>query len=99
MSWQNAAAQAKRITASGVISTANKASILWGITLTAAAADATVDLRNGGSGGTILWSIHVKLEEGSNSIPFTKPIMFSTDIFATLMGSGAIVSVAFEEME
>jgi hypothetical protein len=94
----NRAATAKRLTGDGVVSVAGTPALLWGATLTAAAADATLDLKNGTTSGAALWSLHVKAEEGSQSITFTKPVAFDQDIFADLTGAGAIASVAFEDM-
>jgi len=94
----NRAIIAKRLTASGIVTTAGKAGLLHGATITAAAADATLDLANGGAGGTKLWSLHAKLEEGGNSITFPKPVSFSTDIYAVITGAGAVASVAYEEI-
>jgi len=95
----DSAALAKRITSDSVITPVGVAGVLWGVTLTAAAADATLDIKNGTTGGTILWSLHVKAAEGANSIAFAKPIVFDEDIFADLTGAGAIASFAYEELE
>ena len=99
MGGVNRAVIAKRLAASAIVTTAGKTGLLHGATLTAAAADATLDLANGGASGTKLWSLHVKAEEGCNSITFPKPISFSTDIYAVIAGTGAIASIAYEEIE
>jgi|TARA_R100000656_G_scaffold40686_2_gene33909 hypothetical protein len=96
---RNEAITSKRLDATAVVTTADAAGLLHGATITAAAADATLDLRDGGAAGTIKWSLHAKLEEGGNSISFATPIIFATDIYATITGTGAIASVAYEEIE
>ena len=48
--------KSKKLTSSGVVTTAGKAGILWGYNLVGGTADSKALFENGGSGGTDTWA-------------------------------------------
>jgi hypothetical protein len=71
------------LTASGVVTAANCAGLLYGAVINNAGTAGTVTFRDGGSGGTILYTVDVAAKTNV-SVEFKKPIRFMTDIYATL---------------
>lgn len=71
------------LTASGVVTAANCAGLLYGAVINNAGAAGTVAFRDGGSGGTILYTVDVPTKTNV-TVEFKKPIRFMTDIYATL---------------
>ena len=61
--------------------------------LTAAAANATAILRDGGVGGTIIWSISAPIAT-SVPVPFPWGLSFQDGLHLTLAGAGATFNVA-----
>lgn len=93
----------KAITESAVVTTANKVGILYGITLLAGTSASAITISNGGSGGTAVWKLTLKGETAAGdtcaSVTFPRGIICSTDIYATLAGTGAVAYVAYKEIE
>lgn len=91
-----------KITASGTITTASKAGLLYGYVLKGGTTASSIVLNNGGSGGTVLWEDFIKAQTaaGDDGIKmfFDPPIVFSTDIYATLAGTGATACIAYKEI-
>ena len=96
--------KSKKITSSAVVTTAGKAGILWGYTLIGGTAGSTKALfKNGGSSGTDTWAITAVAGTAAGDVTkerdFTKGVVFTTDIYCTLSGTGAYVYVTYEEVE
>jgi hypothetical protein len=95
--------KSKKLTTTGVISTAGKPAILWGYNLVVGTTDSKVIFKNGGTGGTDTWNgTSVKgtaVGDVTKSEHFSKGVIFSTDLFGTLSGTGAYVYVIYEELE
>jgi len=91
------------ITESAVVTTANDAGLLYGVTLRSGTTASSILLRNGGSSGTVLWGLSLASTaaagDTTTSVTFPYPIIFSTDIYATLTGTGALAYVAYKEIE
>jgi hypothetical protein len=85
------------------VTTAGKAGILYGYALKCGTTISSVLFRDGGSSGTVRWG------DGNAAVTvagdvwkvqmFPIPIAFSTDIYVTLVGTGAVVYVAYVETE
>jgi len=92
----------KQMTASGVVTTAGKPGLLLGYSIKVGTTDTVVEFRNGGASGTIKW------EDGWNgqtaagdvyiSYAFPISIIFSTDIYAVISGTGAELNIAYVEI-
>ena len=95
-----------KITSSGTVSTANKAAILRGYTLIGGTTASKVIFNNGGSGGADTYA--GTTAAGTNVGDVTKSenlvggdglgIIFNTDIYCTLSGTGAYAYVYYEEI-
>ena len=89
---------------SGEISSSNVVTagptLVWAITLRSGTSASKVELRDGGSGGTLLWAISFAattiVGDVTVSKTFAKPLIFSTSCYATLAGTGALAYVAYE---
>ena len=94
---------AKKITSSAVVTTAGKSGILYAITLRCGTTDSTALLMNGGTSGTEVWGLALNGEtavgETTTSITFNPGIIFTTDIFCNMAGTGAIAHIQYEEIE
>lgn len=92
-----------KIASSGVVTTAGKAGILWGYTLIGGTTGSKALFENGGSGGTDTWAITTVAGTAVGDVTkerdFTEGVVFSTDIYCTLTGTGAYVYVTYEELE
>ena len=93
-----------KITSSGVVTTAGKAGILWGYTLIGGSAGSTKALfKNGGASGTDTWAITAVAGTAVGDVTvekdFSRGVVFSTDIYCTLTGTGAYIYVSYEELE
>jgi hypothetical protein len=81
------------ISATGNVGPANGGRIPH-ITLTPAAAVATLVLRSGGSGGTIIWAGQAAANGSSVDFPYEPdPIAYSGQLHATIGGTGAQAQV------
>lgn len=92
----------KVITSSGVVTTAGKTGLLWGVSLYTAAADSKIIIEDGGSGGTALLTVAgdgTNDATSSKSVMFAKPVVGVTDLYATISGAGATAEVFYEEIE
>ncbi len=91
----------KRITSSTTVTTANKSGVLFDITLIGGTTASSLKMRNGGSNGSILWEISLAAQTNVGdsivSKSFSVPLVFSTDIYATLAGTGAVAYIAYKE--
>ena len=92
----------KHITTAGIITTAGKPGLLYGYTLIAGTDATSIIFKNGGASGTVLWKDTIKGQTAAGdatvSYTFTEPVVFSTDIYATLAGTDAALSVAYYQL-
>jgi len=92
----------KYLTGAGVVTTAGKPGLLFGYTLLGGTDISSIIFKNGGASGTALWKDSVKAQTAAGdatvSYTFTEPIVFSTDIYATLAGTDAALSVAYYQL-
>lgn len=99
----NQGVTAKKITSSAIVTTANKTGLLYGMILIGGTTLSKLQLKNGGSGGGILAELNVKLQtavgDDMKFITFPDPVVFSTDIYATISGTGAVGYVYYREIE
>ena len=95
--------KSKLISSSGVVTTAGKSGLLWGYNLIGGTTGSKVIFENGGSGGTATWVATTlagtAVGDVTASEHFTKPVVFTTDIYATISGTGAYVYIIYEEIE
>ena len=87
----------------GLVTAAGKAGILRGYSLKCGTDISKVIFRDGGSGGTIKWS------DGNAAVTvagdvfkthsFKEDVPFSTDIYATVTGTGAILYTEYVQTE
>lgn len=68
-----------------------------GFTLTPAAADSTLILKDGGSSGTEKLDAIAKANTNTVVVLFPAPVRFDTDIYAAITGSGAKAKVIIPE--
>jgi hypothetical protein len=65
-------------------------------------AASSVIFKDGGASGTTLWKDSMVAQtaagDKTNKIMFKKPIVFSTDIHATLAGAAAQVEVYYDQL-
>lgn len=89
-------------TDTGIITTAGKPGLLYGYTLIGGTTATSAIFTNGTGTGTTLWKDTIKAQavagDDSVSYTFTEPIVFSTDIYVTLAGTNAAVSVAYYQL-
>jgi hypothetical protein len=81
----------RRLTATGNVPPHLDGGTCWGGYLTPGAATATVTLREGGSGGTVI-AVFSALTSG-DSVPIPGPFRFDGVLHATLSGAGAEVGL------
>jgi hypothetical protein len=90
------------MTESGVVTTAGKPGYLYGYTIKVGTTLTLVEFRNGGVAGTIKWEDGWmgQTVAGNIFIPYTfaKPLVFSTDIYAVISGTGAELNIAYVEI-
>lgn len=93
----------KKLTSSGVVTTEGKTGILWGYNLVGGTTASKALFENGGSGGTDTWAgttiANTAIGDTSKSEHFSEGVVFSTDIYCTLSGTGAYVYVTYEEIK
>ena len=93
----------KKLTSSGIVTTAGKPGILWGYNLIGGTTASKALFENGGSGGTDTWAgttiANTAIGDTSKSEHFAEGVVFSTDIYCTLSGTGAYVYVTYEELD
>ena len=93
----------KRITTSAVVTTAGKTGLLYGLDLIGGTTISKLQLKDGGSSGTIgaELSIIAKTVVGDDmkSRDFSNPVVFTTDIYATISGTNAVGYVYYREIE
>jgi hypothetical protein len=92
----------KQLTDSGIVTTANKPGVLLGYVIKVGSTDTVIQFVNGGASGTVKW------EDGWNgqtaagdvyiSHTFTTPLIFSTDMYVVISGTGAKVCVEYVEI-
>jgi hypothetical protein len=89
-------------TSSGTITTANVPGLLYAVILRSGTTASKIELRNGGSGGTILATISyvatTAVGDEIRGISFPEPVAFSTDIYATIAGTGAEAYVFYKQL-
>ena len=90
---------AKKITESGIITTANIGGFLKAAGLTVTTNASELELRDGGASGTVLVDLHLDAATAKNTVVTGDigPVRFNTDIYATVAGTGAEAWVVFNE--
>ncbi|MDE2015962.1 MAG: hypothetical protein KGJ89_05050 [Patescibacteria group bacterium] len=93
-----------KLTASGIVTTAGKAGILLGYNLVGGTTASSATFTDGGAGGTELWKGTIKSQtsigDADQSEHFTDGgVVFTTDIYCTLAGTGAYVYVHYSEIQ
>jgi len=96
----------KQISSSATVTTAGKTGLLYGVNLQVATAESSVIIENGGAGGTEIVKLAIDASVGSSqfinssrSIMFKEPVICTTDIYATIAGTGAVANVFYKEIE
>ncbi len=92
---------AKRLTSSGQVSAAGTAGLLYGYVIKTGTTATTVAFTNG-SGGTSLWQDGWAAQTAAGdvyvSFAFPQPVEFTADIYCTIAGTGAEVSICYGVM-
>lgn len=87
------------LAASASISGAGKPALCYGYILRGGTAQSSISLRNGGSGGTILWKDSIAAQgaagDAVQTVMFKTPVVFTTDLYATLAGTAAAATVLY----
>ncbi len=100
--WNMGISSSGEKTSSGVVTTANKAGLLYGYTFKVGTTASSIKFNNGGSSGTILvhdFNVAVTAAgDVTRTVSFPTPIVFSTDIYVTLAGTGATVIAYYKEI-
>ncbi|KKM71529.1 hypothetical protein LCGC14_1429660 [marine sediment metagenome] len=95
--------QTKKISTTGVISTANKSALVWAITLLAGTTLSSIIIKDGGTGGTEKWKISndgvTVAEDATVSVSFKQPIVCAIDAFGTIAGTNAVAYILYDEIE
>ena len=93
----------KKITSSGIVTTAGKAGILWGFKLIGGTTLSKAIFEDGGAGGTDKWQgmtiANTAIGDTRDTQDFTVGVVFPNDIYVTLSGTGAYVYVSYDEIE
>lgn len=93
----------KRITSSAVITTAGKTGLLYGLSLIGGTTISKLQLKDGGSGGTIGAELSLIAQtvvgDDMKDIMFPAPVVFTTDIYGTISGTNAVGYVYYREIE
>ena len=102
MTITNRGVTAKRLTSSGVVTTAGAAGLLYGAILKGGTTASSLLLEDGGSGGGGLCELSLVAQtavgDDMKLITFSDPVVFPTDIFATIAGTGAVAYIYFREI-
>lgn len=89
-------------TSSGVITTAGSPGLLYAAILRSGTAASRIDIRNGGSGGTILATLSYVATTGAGDqtviATFDEPVSFSTDIYLSISGTAAEGFVFYKQL-
>lgn len=93
----------KVLSGSGAVTTAGKPGLLFGYCLkVGTAALASVTFADGTGSGTARWYDGWKEQTAAGDVcirhTFDPPIVFSTDIYATLTGTNTALSVTYKEL-
>lgn len=92
----------KYLTSSSAVTTVGKPGLLFGYVLGAGSTATSITFKDGGSGGTTKWvdSVAGQTAAGDISVMYTfnEPLIFTTDMYATLAGTNAFVSIAYYEL-
>jgi hypothetical protein len=95
--------KSKKVTSSAVVTTAGKSGLLWGYNLIGGTTGSKAIFENGGSGGADTWTATTLAGTAVGDVTvsehFSKPVVFTEDIFCTLSGTGAFIYVIYEEIE
>lgn len=102
MNWNAGITSSGLKTSSGVITTAGKAGLLYGYTFKVGTTASSVLFENGGSGGTALvadYNVAVTAAgDTTKTVSFDTPVVFSTDIYLTIAGTGAAAIAYYKEI-
>ena len=89
-------------TDTGIVTTAGKPGLLYGYTLIGGTTASSAIFADGTGSGTTKWKATIKAQtvagDDSVSYTFSEPIVFSTDIYVTLAGTSAAISVAYYQL-
>ena len=83
----------QEINATGDIFPQGERGIVTMFSLTAGGAAATAVLRDGGVGGTVIWTIAAPIDT-TIPVPFPYAISFQDGLHLTLTGAGALLNIA-----
>jgi len=81
------------LTATGLVTSADRQAIIDSVTLRAVGAAATVTLREGGAGGTVFMALSCTANDSKHAM-FPNGLTCKGDLHATLTGAGVEVMVA-----
>ena len=92
----------KRIASDGVVTTAGTPGLLYGVILLGGTTLSKIQLKNGTTSGDVGCELTLIAQTvaGDDSKVFapTDPVVFDTDIFADITGTGAIAYVYYREL-
>ena len=93
------ACKAKKMASTAAVTTGR--AFLHGFSLKGGSTASSVLFKNGGTGGTEMWSAFIKLQtvagDDSVEMTFPTPIEFKDSLHATLAGTNAVLYVAYTE--
>ena len=73
--------------------------LLYSYNLSGGTAASSVSFKDGGTGGTILWSDSIKSQTAAGdatiNVAFPFPIVFTTDCYVTVAGTGATAIMTY----
>lgn len=100
MAFPRNCSKVKHLAASGVVTTAGKAGILYSVSIHSDNTDGKVILKDGGSGGTTLLTVGQSVANQSTPYTTVHGIHFATDIYAVISGTGTeSVTIEYDEIE
>ena len=90
----------KHLAATATVTTANAAGILYSVSIFSGNVDGKVILTNGGSGGALTLTVGQSVANQSTQWRSDAGIIFTTDIYATISGTGTeSVTFEYDELE
>ena len=91
-------ARVKVLTSSATVTTENAAGILYSINIYGTTGDETVTLIDGGALGTPKITITTITADQSSFHSLTRGVVFNTDIYASIGGTGPTVTIEYDEI-
>lgn len=94
---------AVRISSDTAISGVGVPGILYGLTLKGGTTASSISIVDGGSGGTPRWELTIGAQtvagDISKSITFNPGIVFETDLYANITGTGAAAYIQYKVLD